>query len=108
MSHKQYLSQRIREQTAAYLAQGGHVHRAAPGASGTAEHSPRQTHQRSLTSRKSIERTPVPEVVAAIEARKQARRARSQSSRKKPTRQPRKRVIYDDFGEPVRWEWTND
>lgn len=47
------------------------------------------------------ERTYVPEVVAAIEQRR-----KSMNSKPKPVkRQPRKKIIYDDFGEPLRWEW---
>lgn len=48
-------------------------------------------------------RTPVNEVIAAIEERKKPKvapkRPRSNSNR------PRKKIIYDEFGEPLRWEW---
>lgn len=49
------------------------------------------------------DRTPVPDVVAAIEARKKP------SGAHKPHRsRPRKKVILDDFGQPLRWEWVED
>jgi hypothetical protein len=48
------------------------------------------------------DRTYVPEVVAALEARKQ----KPAVSKAKP-RRPRKKLIYDDFGEPLRWEWVD-
>ncbi|WP_210398036.1 hypothetical protein [Motiliproteus sediminis] len=50
------------------------------------------------------ERTPVQEVVAAIESRK--------SKPPKPTtrrqrQRPRKKAVYDDFGELIRWVWVD-
>lgn len=47
------------------------------------------------------ERTYVPEVIAALEER----RKRMHEKPKPVKKQPRKKVIYDDFGEPLRWEW---
>lgn len=53
------------------------------------------------------ERTPLNEVVAALEERRAMRRRRSEVKRsRKP--QPRKKVIYDDFGEPLRTVWSDD
>lgn len=40
------------------------------------------------------------EVIAAIEARR-----KPPTPPKKIARRPRKKFIYDDFGEPVRWVW---
>jgi hypothetical protein len=48
------------------------------------------------------DRTPLPEVVAAIEARKKPQHQRLQKPR------PRKKVILDDFGQPLRWEWVEE
>ena len=48
-------------------------------------------------------RTPLPGVVAAIEARK-----RPLSSVKPHKPRPRKKVILDDFGQPLRWEWVEE
>lgn len=45
-------------------------------------------------------RTYVNDVIAAIEARRKPPLA----ARPKP-RRPRKKIIYDDFGEPLRWVW---
>jgi hypothetical protein len=51
-------------------------------------------------------RTPVPEVVAALEARRRSGSPPPGQTRKR--RQPRQRTIYDDFGEPLRRVWDND
>jgi hypothetical protein len=40
------------------------------------------------------------DVIAAIEARR-----KPQAAAKTKPRRPRKKFIYDDFGEPVRWVW---
>ncbi len=53
------------------------------------------------------QRTPVPGVVAAIEAKRQAKLAKNQPKKRRNQR-PRKKVIYDDFGEPVRVIWIED
>lgn len=105
MGHKDLLRQRIRQQTDEYLARGGRVHAIEPGASG--QNNPNtQHHHQAFASTKPSERTPVPEIVAAIETRKQAHKIRTPKHRAR--RQPQKRLIYDDFGEPLRWEWVND
>ncbi len=95
----------IEEQIEEFLQRGGEVKQVGIGATGLVNgdlstnslgfERPRQT------------RTPVPEVVAAIEQRRQAKLARKPA--KKPHRRsPRSKVIYDDFGEPIRKVWIED
>lgn len=50
-------------------------------------------------------RTPVPEVVAAIEARRNPPRPEKQRRRKA---EPQRKPVLDDFGEPIRWVWTDE
>jgi hypothetical protein len=45
-------------------------------------------------------------VVAAIEARKKHRK--QAAAPKRASRQPKRRLVYDDFGEPLRWEWVDN
>ncbi|TYL49448.1 hypothetical protein [Marinomonas sp. IMCC 4694] len=47
------------------------------------------------------DRTPLNHVVAAIQQRKQNRMAPQTTVKKRA----KKKVIYDDFGEPLRWVW---
>lgn len=47
-------------------------------------------------------RTPVDEVVQALEARKHPHNNIKKSKR------PRKKLLTDDFGEPLRWVWIED
>lgn len=46
------------------------------------------------------DRTPLNHVVAAIQQKKHKKRPPTPVKRK-----PKKKVIYDDFGEPLRWVW---
>lgn len=55
----------------------------------------------------SGERTYLPEVIDALEQRKKAISAKpNTTSQRKKT--PRKKLIYDDFGEPLRWVWVDE
>ncbi|MCB5162186.1 hypothetical protein LG368_09760 [Marinomonas sp. E8] len=47
------------------------------------------------------DRTPLNHVVAAIHQRKHSKTAVQTAKPKKP----KKKVVYDDFGEPLRWVW---
>lgn len=53
------------------------------------------------------ERTYLNDVVDSLESRKQQKsKPATPASRKK--KKPRKRLIYDDFGEPLRWVWVEE
>jgi hypothetical protein len=53
------------------------------------------------------ERTPLNDVVAALEERRALKRSRREVKRsRKPA--PRRKIIYDDFGEPLRQVWADD
>ena len=106
MNHKDLQRQRIRRQTEEYLARGGRIHRVPSGTSG--EDPARRRPASALFSGERQARTEVPDVVASIEARKQAMRRRQRPTRKRAGSAPRKRLVYDDFGEPLRWEWVHD
>lgn len=92
----------LEQQVASYLSHGGAIDVVERGTSGLPHDKPWINPFKSGDSEKSQSRTPVPEVVAAIESRRH--------SRKKPEPQRRRSEkvwIYDDFGEPVRWVWKD-
>lgn len=90
----------LEEQIQSYLQDGGAVQSIPRGQSGHTDNrnifggfgdnAPRQ------------ERTPLDEVVKNLDARKQPQ------SNKNKYRRPRKKLITDDFGEPLRWVWVED
>lgn len=104
---KAELRQRLQEEMEAFLREGGEVHEVARGISGRepspgpARPTPLQSHEERAPRE---ERVYLNEVVAAIEAR---RRPQPPKSGVRPKR-PKKRLIYDDFGEPLRWEWVEE
>ena len=102
---KEHLRSQIEEEIRAYLEHGGAVKSYAPGVSGRDAAEPPPSGFRSFTPRPREERTYVPEVVAAIESRRRKPPKPAKGTRRgKPDLV--KRAVYDDFGEPLRWEWV--
>ncbi|MFN3712665.1 MAG: hypothetical protein ACK4SX_03280 [Alcanivoracaceae bacterium] len=106
MSHSVYkdqLREKLRRQTEEFIARGGHIERVAPGVSGRGDalRPPPATH---FSNGPRPTRTPVPEVVAAIELRRQQKSLKRKISGRA---RPRRKLVYDDFGEPLRWEWVD-
>ena len=91
----------IEQQMADYLDQGGAVNEIERGLSGRAQADGPLKADNAVFQQPKTGRTYVPEVTAAIDARR-----KPATPIKKPSnRKPRKKMIYDDFGEPLRWEW---
>lgn len=92
----------IARQVEDFISQGGQVARVDRGISGRGVGS--QALIPTAFEGPKAERTPVNEVVAAIESRRKPKPAPKVSKPK----QPRKKMILDDFGQPLRWEWVED
>jgi hypothetical protein len=93
----------INQQIDDFLDRGGEVTNVATGTSGRDEH---LSVARSLFDKPRESRTYVPEVIAAIDSRKPGRP--KTGSDRTTTTKPRKKIIYDDFGEAVREVWVTD
>lgn len=52
------------------------------------------------------ERTQIPDVLKALDSRKGPSARTTKAAPK--TKRPRKKLIYDDFGEPLRWVWVDE
>ncbi len=52
------------------------------------------------------ERTPVHSLLATIDSRRKSKSTHTPNRQR--TRAPRKKVIYDDFGDPIRTIWIED
>ncbi|MCR8924060.1 hypothetical protein NO559_14850 [Dasania sp. GY-MA-18] len=99
---KAHIRSEMEKQISNFLREGGEVAEIASGISGRpSSYGPLKPDNAPFQEPKA-ERTYVPEVVAALEERK---KAKSSSAKPKTNRRPRKKMIYDDFGEPLRWEW---
>jgi hypothetical protein len=104
---KAALRQELEQATQRYLSQGGEVSRVPAGASAW-EVGTRPPPSRPLFAEPGAPRTPVGDVIARLEARREAMKARRKRTAKPRRQRARKRVIYDDFGEPVRRVWEED
>jgi hypothetical protein len=93
--------QELREQMRTFLSKGGAVTKIPNGVSGNQENQNLFKYQGEQQPKTS--RTPVNEIVQEIEARK--KQGKQNADRKKQKVRPRKRLIVDDFGDPVRWVW---
>ena len=107
-SNKQDLREEIQRQVENFIDQGGEVESVARGASGRDPSAPPLRHLRSFEQRPKEPRTPVPEVVAAIELRRQQARKPVTRPKREKRRKPVRRLVYDEFGEPLRYEWRDE
>ena len=104
---KQEIRQQLNDEVEQFLQQGGSVKEVARGATGLQDG---RYEERGMGFEKPREeRTPVNDVLKAIDQRRleQRKPKRSASSSGKTRRGPRKKVIYDDFGEPLRVIWED-
>ena len=95
------------QETERFLKGGGAVNEIPQGISGKHPGDPAVFLNRALFAEPKSPRTPVPEVVAAIEARR-LQKVRHKSRYKSRMPSPRRKIIYDDFGEPLRHIWQDD
>ena len=98
---------KLRRQTERFLRQGGDVNKIPQGASGKDASDPPLFLNRQLFAEPKVTRTPVPEVVAAIESRRRHKHRHKPAVKTKATR-PKRKIIYDDFGEPLRKIWLDE
>lgn len=98
----------LQEETERFLNRGGAVENVPRGVSGKNPGDPPVFLNRRLFTEPPAPRTPVPEVVAAIDARRMLNLRRRPVRKRSRLPQPRRKVIYDDFGEPLRRVWVEE
>lgn len=99
---------RLQREMERFLNRGGEVERVPTGVSGKDPGDPPLFLNRRLFVEPPLPRTPIPEVVAAIEARRRVKPGRRPVRKKSRLPQPRRKIIYDDFGEPLRRVWIEE
>ena len=97
----------LQQETERFLQQGGQVESIPRGISGKDPGDAPLFLNRRLFVEPRTKRTPVPEVVAAIEARRKEKFMRK-PQRKRSRLPPKRKTIYDDFGEPLRRVWVEE
>lgn len=98
---KAQIREQLEKQVSDFIGRGGAVEQVQRGVSGRDDSSGPIKPDSSSFNNPRTERTYVPEVIAALESRRKPKAVKIKTSK----RRPRKRIIYDDFGEPLRWEW---
>ncbi|MFT3928957.1 MAG: hypothetical protein QM709_01565 [Spongiibacteraceae bacterium] len=94
------LRRELDQQVDAYLREGGAVHEIPRGISGRANADGPLPNAPFVGSGERNPREYLTDVIAGIEARR-----KPSEPPKRASRRPRKKYIYDDFGEPIRWVW---
>ena len=103
---KAALRRELEQATRRFLRGGGEVQRVSTGVSAwePGQRPPAQP----LFIKPRSERTPVNEIVATLEARRKAMQRKHKPTARRRSERARKRIIYDDFGEPLRQVWIDD
>lgn len=99
---KAEIRRELEQQVADFVRSGGKIEGVRSGLSGLRDGEVLQPPFND--GKPSQSRTPVMDVLASIDAR---RRQPKTSLKKSPSRKPRKKTIYDDFGEPIRVVWED-
>ncbi|MEZ5529843.1 MAG: hypothetical protein R3E57_07910 [Porticoccaceae bacterium] len=99
---KSQLRRELQQQIDDYLKLGGEIHQIPRGVSG--RDNPLEGLPMAFFNQPKAERTPIPEVVAALDARRQ----KGAKPGKKAQSKPKEKIIYDDFGEPIRKVWVDE
>ena len=105
---KNELRAQLDREISQFLTEGGEVDEIPRGTSGQNPGSPPKHLTGRLFTEPRAPRTFVPEVVAAIEARKKEKLEHRPTGKRSRLPQPRRKIIYDDFGEPLRRVWVDD
>ncbi len=102
-SSKQSMRRELHRKTQEFLSHGGEIQKCDPGETGEPLDRPRAKSV--FVSPSAIKtRTYLNDVVSAVDARKKKGQT---PSVKKPSSRPKKQIIYDDFGEPLREVWVD-
>ena len=97
---KQEIRRRLESQTRSYLDRGGEIRAVPQGVSALdAVVSPSKTP---IFTSKPKQRTPVNDVIETLRRRRESQLKRTPKTIRRRKPQPRKQIIYDDFGEPLR------
>lgn len=112
MVHNHWMKQRqtkaelraeLARQVQSFIEQGGTIHQAGMGESGLKD-GKYNTSQFGFNGQIQ-ERTPVSGLLGTIDAR---RHKKTVTAPVKTLKRSRKKIIYDDFGEPLRWVWVDE
>lgn len=103
-SSKQSMRRELRRKTEEFLSRGGEIKRHRAGETGEPADKPR-SRAVFVSAEPRQTRTYVNDVVSALDSRKKQKVVKPSG---KTIKRPTKKIIYDDFGEPLREVWVED
>ena len=98
----------LQRETLRYLDHGGKVDEVPHGATGNDPKKASRFRTSGLFSQPRTPRTFVPEVIAAIERRRREHFKRRATPTRSRLPRLRRKILYDDFGEPIRKVWVDE
>lgn len=104
---KAQIRKQIDQQISSYLTKGGDVEQVPRGISGRNPGDPPLKPNNSFFSQPKENRTYLNEVVATLDLRRQQKNQPLKPAKSKQSRMVKK-IIYDDFGEALRWKWEEE
>ena len=99
---KAQLREMMNQDVLSFESTGGHVEEINSGVSGVVG-GPLKAQETVIFNEKKEPRSYVNDVVAAIDSRKKG--GTKKKLKTNTNKKPQRRLIYDDFGEPLRWVW---
>lgn len=102
---KAQLREMLNQAVGQYEHTGGSIEEVAPGVSGI-QGGPLKAQETIIFDGNKEQRSYVNDVVAAIDSRK--KKSKKPAASKPKNKTPKKKLIYDDFGEPLRWVWEDE
>ena len=97
---KQEMRRHLERQTRSYLKDGGEI-RAVPQGVSAVDEAVSAIHTPIFTG-KPQQRTPVNDVIDTLNRRREAQLKRTPKTVQRTKTKPKKEIVYDDFGEPLR------
>jgi len=101
---KNFLRRELRRKTEEFLSDGGEIEQYGLGETGEPADKPR-VRSVFVSPSPLKTRTYVNDVVTRLDSRK--KKKNTAPPPKKPIARPKKKIVYDDFGEPIREIWVD-
>ncbi|WP_035230634.1 hypothetical protein [Alcanivorax nanhaiticus] len=102
LNSKEQQRHRLERDMERFLEKGGSIQEIPSGVSGTDPVSGKGHQTVLFNGPRTAQRTDLSQVAATIDAR------RHKPKRQRLTPRPRRKLLYDDFGEPLRWVWQDN
>lgn len=103
---KRHQRDELNAQIETFLGRGGQVNEVERGISGRENINQALPHVFDKKTQAET-RTPVNDIIDTLDERRKPKSAQMKHSRLPSSRTPRKKMIYDDFGQPLRWEYND-